>query len=201
MSRDPGIWTAALLTLAVWSYLYKQNVVFQAVEHVFIGISAAHAMTVAFRSIASTAVRPLLRDGDLGTLFPLAAGLLLYARFTGRFSWLSRIPLGFTMGTAAAVAIRGSIDASLVKQVQATMLPLVSADNILVVTGTVAVLVYFLFNRKGRAGVLRPISAYGRYVIMAAFGAAYGNTVMMRISLLIPRMRLVFGAWLGISKH
>ncbi|HHW05866.1 MAG TPA: hypothetical protein GXX32_08225 [Methanothermobacter sp.] len=199
MNRDPGVWIAALLTLAAWSYLFKQNLVFQVVEHVFIGISAAHAMTMAYFTIQGKGIQPLL-SGDLSLLFPLIGGVLLYSRFLPKTSWLSRIPLGFTMGTAAAVVIRGSVDASFVKQIQATMLPLNSLDNVLLVLGTIATVTYFLFNLKSRGGVGGYLATFGRYVMMAAFGAAYGNTVMMRMSLLIPRVRFVFGEWLGLIK-
>jgi hypothetical protein len=199
MSRDPGVWIAALLTLAVWSYLYKQNLVFQVVEHVFIGISAAHAMTVAYFTIQGKGIQPLLA-GDMTLLFPIIGGLLLYTRFHPKTAWLSRMPLGFTMGTAAAVVIRGSVDASFVKQIQATMLPLTSLDNVLLVGGTIATVTYFLFNLKSRNGAGGYLATFGRYVMMAALGAAYGNTVMMRMSLLIPRVRFVFGDWLRVIK-
>jgi hypothetical protein len=199
VSQNAGVWTAAILTVTVWSYLYKQNIVFQVVEHLFIGISAAHAMTVAYLSIVSTGVTPLVRKGDLSLAVPLLAGTLLYSRFWPKASTLSRIPLAFTMGTAAAVVLRGSIDASFVQQVKATMLPLDSVNNVLLVIGTISVAVYFLFHEKSRTGLLAPISVAGRCVMMLAFGAAYGNTVMMRMSLLIPRIRLVFSTWLGLT--
>jgi hypothetical protein len=200
MSTDPGVVIAGFLTVLVWSYLYKQNIVFQVVEHLFIGLSAAHAMTVAYSGIVQNGVVPLVAGDDLFLIFPLIGGVLLYARFVPRLSWLSRIPLGFTMGTAAAVAIRGSLDASLVKQVQGTMVPLTSVNNVVLVAGTVATVAYFLFNLRSRRGVGEWTSAFGRLIMMAAFGAAYGNTVMMRMSLLIPRVKSVFGDWLGLIR-
>lgn len=199
MSRDMGVWIAALLTLAAWSYLYKQNIVFQVVEHLFIGISAAHAITVAYGNIVSTGLTPLVQKGDLAMPIPLICGAMLYGRFWPTASGLSRIPLALTMGTAAAVAIRGSVDASFIQQVKSTMLPLNTVDNALLVFGTISVIAYFLFNKKSRTGPMVAVSRGGRYVMMLAFGAAYGNTVMMRMSLLIPRMRLVFSTWLGLT--
>jgi hypothetical protein len=200
MSTDPGVVIAGFLTVLVWSYLYKQNIVFQVVEHLFVGLSAAHAMTVAYSGIVQNGVVPLVAGDDLFLIFPLIGGVLLYARFVPRLSWLSRIPLGFTMGTAAAVAIRGALDASLVKQVQGTMVPLTSVNNVVLVAGTVATVAHFLFNLRSRRGVGEWTSAFGRLIMMAAFGAAYGNTVMMRMSLLIPRVKSVFGDWLGLIK-
>ncbi|MGI6632946.1 MAG: hypothetical protein ACOX5M_07820 [Bacillota bacterium] len=197
MNGDPGTWIAAVLTVITWSYLYKQNRIFQIAEHLFVGISAAHAMTVAFTNVRSGCVTPFL-EGDRSMLIPLVGGLLLYARFAPRLAHLSRIPLGFTMGTAAAVAIRGALGPSFIQQVRGTVIPLNSVDDIILVGGTVATLAYFLFGTKSRTGALAYAATLGRYTMMAAFGAAYGNTVMMRMSLLIPRIKLVFGTWLGL---
>ncbi|HHY45659.1 MAG TPA: hypothetical protein GX512_08125 [Firmicutes bacterium] len=197
MSRDPGIWTAALLTLVAWSYLLKQNILFQAVEHLFVGISAAHAMTVAFTNLRDTCLRPAL-SGEWTVIVPILGGLLLYTRFVPKISHLSRIPLAFTMGTAAGVVMTGSLGPSFIQQVSGTMVPLNSPDNAILVLGTVTTIAYFLFGRKSRSGVMDCAAKVGRYVMMASFGAAYGNTVMMRMSLLIPRIRLVFGDWLGL---
>jgi hypothetical protein len=197
MSRDPGIWTAALLTVVVWSYLFKQNTLFQTVEHLFVGISAAHAMTVAFTSLSDTCLAPVLA-GDWAMIVPLLGGLLLYTRFLRKMSHLSRIPLAFSMGTAAAVVIRGSLGPSFIQQVAGTIIPLTSPDNVILVVGTVTTIAYFLFGQKSRSGMMDQAARLGRYAMMASFGAAYGNTVMMRMSLLIPRIRLVFGDWLGL---
>lgn len=198
MSATMGTWIAGILTVAVWSYLYKQNIVFQVVEHLFIGVSAAHAMTVAYFNIVSTGIKPVFEKGDWALLLPLVGGLLLYAKFLPKISWLSRIPLAFTMGTGAGVAIWGAVDASFIKQISGTMIPLNSIENLLLVAGTIATLVHFLFNANSRKHGLEKVGILGRYTMMIAFGAAYGNTVMMRMSLLIPRMRFVFGTWLGL---
>ena len=197
MNSDAGIWISALLTIAVWSYLIKQNTLFQVVEHLFVGISAAHTMTVAFANLRDNCVGPALA-GDRSMIIPLLGGLLLYTRFVPRISHLSRIPLAFSMGTAAGVAIKGALGPSFIQQVTGTIVPLNSADNFILVVGTVATIADFLFNVKSRSGVMGRVAGLGRYVIMAAFGAAYGNTVMMRMSLLIPRVKLVFGDWLGL---
>ena len=121
MNGDPGTWIAAVLTVITWSYLYKQNRIFQIAEHLFVGISAAHAMTVAFTNVRSGCVTPFL-EGDRSMLIPLVGGLLLYARFAPRLAHLSRIPLGFTMGPAAEVAIRGALVPSFIQQVRGTVI-------------------------------------------------------------------------------
>ncbi len=60
--RTIGIWLAAFFTLAVLSFLYKDNPFYKIAEHAFVGISAAYWMVVAFWT---TIVQNLL-----GKLFP-----------------------------------------------------------------------------------------------------------------------------------
>jgi len=60
--RTIGIWLAAFFTLAILSFLYKDNPFYKIAEHAFVGVSAAYWMTVGFWS---TVVPNLL-----GKLFP-----------------------------------------------------------------------------------------------------------------------------------
>ena len=56
-------------------------------------------------------------------------------------------------------------------------------------------LVYFFFTLE-KKGVQGAVSKVGRYVMMIAFGAAFGNTVMARVSLFLGRMQFLLGDWL-----
>ena len=40
----------------------------------------------------------------------------------------------------------------------------------------------------------------GKWVMMVAFGASFGATVMGRLTLLLGRLRFLFGTWLPIVK-
>ena len=47
MSTDPGIWVAAILTLAVFSFLYRENPVFRFAEHLLVAddkVEVIHAV-------------------------------------------------------------------------------------------------------------------------------------------------------------
>ena len=39
-----GTWTAAACTLAVFSYLYRDNALWRAVEHLYVGLSAGYGL-------------------------------------------------------------------------------------------------------------------------------------------------------------
>ncbi|HHT85016.1 MAG: hypothetical protein ACOX34_04640 [Bacillota bacterium] len=93
-----------------------------------------------------------------------------------------------------------------IDQIRATFLPLwvagdwwASVSNILYVVGTFTALVYFLFTLE-KKGIQGKVSSIGRWTMMLAFGAAFGNTVMARVSLFLGRMQFLLGDWLGIVK-
>ena len=54
----------------------------------------------------------------------------------------------------------------------------------------------FTFKRDGP--VLKNVATAGRWLMMIAFGAMFGSTVMARLSLFIERMYFLLGDWLQI---
>ena len=72
-----------------------------------------------------------------------------------------------------------------------------SADRLIIMLGSVAVLFYFFFSLEHK-GTVGAISRAGIIFLMVAFGAAFGYTVMARESLLIGRFQFLLGDWLGL---
>jgi hypothetical protein len=202
MSTSSGVWIAAVLTIFAYSYLYKDNPLFKFAEHLFVGIGAAQAIVMGYQNIVEQAWKPLTTKGSWWMIIPLSLGLLLYGRFAKSRSaaLLSRLPIAFLVGLAAALSIRGALDASLVRQVAATMTPMKTVSNWIFMLSVVATISYFFFTSYGRIGILKHSAEAGRWVMMVAFGAAFGNTVMARMSLVIGRLQFLFGTWIKILK-
>jgi hypothetical protein len=199
MSSDSGVWLAAILTIAAYSFLWKENRLYRAAEHIFVGIGAGYSLVMGYTNVVGKAWEPITGKGQIYLLIPVIMGLMLFARFAKSVNWASRIPLAFLVGMGAAVALRGAIEQQFVKQVQATMMPLNSLNNIIVVLGTIGVLSYFFFTfPKNRA--LSVSTDIGRWIMMVTFGAAFGNGVMGRISLSIGIMQFMFGDWIKLIK-
>ncbi len=201
MNMTIGVWLAALMTIACYSYLYKENTLYRYVEHLFVGLGAGYSIAMGWNNIRNVAWNPLINDGKYIMIVPLVLGVLLFARFLpGSNKWLARIPMAFLVGTGIALSARAAILAEFVQQIRATIIPLNSVNNILIVFGTIGVLAYFFFSSTftERIPGLKYGSLVGRYVMMAAFGAAFGNGVMGRISLLISRLQFIVGTWLGL---
>jgi len=203
-----GIWIGALCTLAIFSYLLRENPFFRTAEHLFIGMAAGIGIFYGYQSIVTNAWNPLFNPGDEPRqwfmIVPLVLGVLLYTRFLKKGKWISRIPLGFMVGVGSALAIRGVIGASFMNQITATMsLPLwgvmskFGIDSLLFILGVLGTLIYFYFSREQK-GPFKVGASIGKWVMMIAFGASFGNTVMARMSLLVGRIYYLLGEWLAI---
>lgn len=198
MAETAGVMVSGIFLIAIYSYLFKDNVFYRYTEHIYVGFAAAHAIVIGLQNIKEEAVRPLL-GGQWTAIIPLGLGLLLYARFIKKVSHLSRTPLAFMMGVAAGVTITGSVEASFVKQIRATVLPLTTLDNIVMVLGTISTLAYFLFipfkkrsTVPEKRGFLSGLSVLGRATMMVAFGSSFGFVVMARLSYLVGRLQFLF---------
>jgi len=208
-----GVSVAAILTLMVYSYLLGDNFLYRLAEHLFVGVAVAYTVVVAFHSVLLPRVlQPLLSapQDNVLLVIPLLLGLLLLTCAVPRWRWLASVPLAFLTGVGAALAVGGALTGILLPQMQATMLPLNPqlglerfANNLVIVLGTVCSLVYFYFTaRPGSPGgrVVSGMGSIGRWILVATFGALFGNVVMGRVSLLIGRVQFLLGDWLQVIR-
>jgi hypothetical protein len=207
MSTDIWIWIAALLTLGIFSFLYKDNPFYRFCEHLFVGITNGYAITFYWhRIIVPSLINPLAKGEKLYLLIFAFIGALYFTRFIPRLSWLVRIPIAFVIGYGAGAAIPRTIEASIIEQAKATILQrsnftniFTSISSIIIFFGVIATIIYFFFSTE-RKGVLKHFAYSGIIFIMLGFGASFGYTVMARISLLIGRLTFLLRDWLGIIK-
>ena len=189
----------AFFTLAIYSFLYKDNPVFKFAEHVFAGLSAGYYVGLIFQSVINQQVWiPLTQDGRILVIVPAILGVLMFARFFPRIGWLTRLPLAFAIGSTAGIMFIQQLHGIILPQVSRTVLPLDSLDNILIVVGVLSTLIYFYFS-KPHTGPLGWVASGGIGFIMVAFGAHFGYTVMARVSLLIGRIQFLLLDWLHLG--
>ena len=208
-----GTILAAGLTLALYSFLYKDNPVFKAAEHLYVGVVAAYELSLVwYQNILVDVFNPLFRPPEGSgpkwlVLVPALLGLFLMTRLFGRWIWLSRISFAFFVGLGAGLAIPRRIASFVLQQIEPSIRPL-STDIAslgwgvlnppIILLGVVSVLVYFYFSVE-HTGVVGGISKVGIYFLMVSFGASFGYTVMARISLLIGRVNFLLEDWLNLS--
>lgn len=196
-----GIWVGALLTLAIFSFLYRDNPVYKFAESLFVGVGAGYWLAVLFQNTLRPNLINELAAHNWWRLGPLVLAVVMILRLFPRIGWVSRWAIGFMIGGAAGVNIVGYAAGDLVNQIYATIIPLraptlaQSLNSILIVVGVLGVLVYFFFSREHK-GALGVGARIGIWVLMVAFGASFGYTVMGRISLLIGRIHYLLFQWL-----
>jgi len=208
MGTTIGTFIAAGLTLCVYSFLYKDNPFYKFAEHLFVGVAAGY--TIAIVAWHQTIVRliwhPIKADGNFTVLIPTAIGLLMFSRFIPRYRWLIRWPLAFTIGVWAGASIPRIMQSFIFEQAEATLQPFTAVGNlqlfttinsVIIAIGVLCTLIYFFFSVEHR-GPIGVTSRIGTFFLMVSFGAAFGYTVMARISLLIGRIYFLLRDWLHI---
>jgi hypothetical protein len=191
-----GTWLAGFLTLAIFSFLYKDNPVYKLAEHIYVGVSAGYWLIyVAFFDVYPMLIQGFQNETGIERwilLVPGALGVIMLSRWFPRGAWLSRWPIAFTVGVGAGLGITANIQGYVVPQLQATLLPvtgwnIVSINNVILTVGVVTTILYFYFS-KPHKGALGWMARVGIVFIMISFGASFGYTLMARISLLIGRL-------------
>jgi hypothetical protein len=192
-----GAWVAAGLTLFMFSFLYKDNPFFRFGEHLYVGVSIGYIIVrIHYDVMIKSLYTPITQEGKWSLLIPAFLGLLILTRFVPKVSWLSRISFAVIVGFGSGVAIPRIISSNILQQIQGTLRPLLNAGTgrfgmaelnaMLILGGVVTVLVYFFFSIEHR-GAIRVAARTGIYFLMVYFGAAFGYTVMARMSLVIGR--------------
>lgn len=194
-----GVWLAAVGTLAMMSLLIKENPYYRTFEHLFIGMSAGHAIVLGVNNIKNLVFTPLFTGGELILIIPLLFGCALYTRYSKSLSWFSRLPLALLTGTGAGLGIKGAVEAQFLEQVSATFLQMNTVNNIIFVLAVISTIWYFFFTYRQPKGVSW-IPSMGRWVMMVTFGASFGNAAMGRLSLLIGRFQFLLRDWLNLLR-
>jgi len=188
---------AGLLTLAILSFLYRDNPIYKTAEYLLIGVSIGYVLVVTWtNTLMSLLFEPLFGGTNFWLIIPLVLGLLMWARFSRKFSPLSRIPIGFMIGSGAGVAIPAMLYGRTLRQMSATVAPLVDSSGMpdvsaaVVIVGLIATLSYFYFSRE-HAGGFGKLAKVGTFFLMIFFGTTFGYTVMSRMSTFIGRMEFL----------
>jgi hypothetical protein len=203
-------WIGVILTLAVFSYLWKDNPIFHFAEVLFVGLATSNWIIEYYDGL----LKPFVLDnlagkGEWYYLLPMAVGLLYYFRYVKGMSWLARIPIalevGYGVGYGLALNPRtylrslgdSFVDFTVTNEA-GKFLFWDSLWEFVFFAIIVCVLVYFFFTRKKDSAIFRYPATFGRWAMMVAFGAAFGFTIMARVSLLIGRISYILGDFLGL---
>ena len=218
-----GIWLAAFLTLSIYSFLYRDNPFYRFAEYLFIGISVGYYIVIyihqGFIPFAWepfwAAVKPFWpgiprEAGWIGLikLIPIALGLLFFGGLSPRHTWLIRYPSAVLVGFGSGLSIPLMLQTFIFAQTRGTVEPFAAInagtlspwgiiEAVLMFIGVACTLTYFFFSVEHR-GPVKWLSKVGIAFLMIGFGAAFGNTVMGRVALLIQRVDFLLNDWIGM---
>jgi hypothetical protein len=212
-----GLIVGAALTIIIFSYLFSDNVLYRWVLALLVGSGAGYVMGIALRFLvldwlaqARTAESPVVR---IFYFVPLLLGILLLfkgfasSKLLGRFTVLGNIPMGYLLGTGAAVAIAGALLGTLFPQIRATGDALTMANfpwgllqGVVMLVGTVTALLVFSPRARGREGEIKPAARWlqrtGQFFIIVALATVFAGAITSGLTLWIERwselIRLVF---------
>jgi hypothetical protein len=219
-----GLTFGIFVTLGTLSFLYKDNPFYKIAEHLVVGVSAGYFVIILWHNALVPKLFQKLADGDWyfgyfnsmnwEYMIPAILGIMMFARFSKDYSWLSRWPMALYIGISAGLAVPLEMSNKVNKQLYAMMVEIDWANffghggfnlldvtsglsQVLIIIGTLSAITYFFFS-KAHTGAFGAAAKLGIWVLMIGFGASFGFTVMARISLFINRLQDTF-AWGNVA--
>jgi len=207
-----GIWVAALLTLFILSFVYRDNPFYKVAESILIGVSAAYWMVVGFWStlvpqLLGKLAPDLVRAYALPSLpasqtpgldaalafIPLLLGFMLLWRLAPKGGWISVWPIAFVIGTTAGIRLVGAIEADLMRQVVAAMKPLVVFEDGVGAAGEAIRMFDFWGTVGSVVGVVGVLSVLTYFFFSVEHKGAVGKTARVGIWFLMISFGSAFG--------
>lgn len=141
-ANSVGLWVAALLTLAIFSFLYRDNTAYRLAEAIIIGVSAAYWGVIGVWDSIVPKLGGALAHGwtteyilpnlpapttqsQIGMGVALVLGILLVLRLVPAVGGISVWTMAFIVGITAGAKIVSHVESDLLAQTVATMQPLV----------------------------------------------------------------------------
>jgi hypothetical protein len=201
-----GPWLAAACTLAIYSILYRENVVFRLFEHIFIGLATGYGAYVVITQVIGPKWWVPMSQGNWYWVFAPLTASLFYFVYSRRLVWMNRLVIGGFMGLGAGLGIVGFVT-ELMPQLSSSFKPILLSgapylhfNNLIFALTLVTVMSYFFFSVSHRHRGVAASARVGRWMLMVAFGAIFGNTVMGRMSLFIDRAAFLLFDFLRIPR-
>lgn len=193
-------WVAAILTLMLFSFLWKENKFYRIAEHVGVGAAAGHATLIAINSIQTSCLKPL-QKGQLLFAIPLILGLMVFLRLSKKFGWVSRYPMLFMTGTGIGVMLGAIMEGQIIGLLKVTVADIfvenafLAFSALITLVGFVTTLSYFIFTKE-HTGTLGKSAKVGRVFIMASFACNWSAEMIYYLGLIVSAFMFLINVWI-----
>ncbi len=211
---DPlTLWVGAFATIAVLSYLAKDNALYRLVQQAALGAAVGIGIVRIWQDVLEPNWWLPIRAAFGGKghwtgalwLLALIPGSLWYFQLSKKWFWVSRLVSGLFIGVAAGLAFKSQI-LLVLPQLGASLKPLnpfaapggLSAasalgclSNLVFLAGMLGALLYFFFSLRAESPLVRHSMRFGRLTIMVCLGAMFASTVMTRMAYLLDRFQFL----------
>jgi len=181
-----GLIVGSAVSIGAYSVLIGDNPISKITENLYMGILGGYILATNWDFINKNAFTRI-QGGQYIYVLAIILSLMLFTRLKREWIWVSRYPVALTVGVGLGLAMRATVITDFLGQIKATILPLNSINNLIMLIGTVTTTAYFLFTREYK-GTYKYINQTGRLFLLVAFGVAYGQTVSFRYELVIGRL-------------
>ncbi len=200
-----GTTVAALVTLAVWSYLAGERRLFSWAQYLLAGLATGYLLVLSVREVlVPQLVSPLLADPGRLELWPALAGVavLAVARWLPR--GIGALPIAFLVAATAAFALGGAVVGTLLPQTASALLDDgqsvgALANAVIGLVISLLVLVVFLHGSP-RGRLVAGAAGIGRWLLVGGIGGWIGFLLVSRLALLVDRLRFLLVDWLGLGR-
>ncbi len=192
-----GILVGFLLTIAILSFVIKDNPLYRLAVHVLVGVSAGYAVVIVINEVVLPLFDTLSHSTSLPVrlywIVPLILAALLLLKLIPRTAWIGNSAMAVIVGVGAAVGLLGAIVGTLLPQI------LVQYDDALLGIGigllAIIALAYFFFTaRQSEQGLAKMpnwypyVGAAGRVVITMTLAGLFAGALNTSIVLLVQRV-------------
>lgn len=212
-----GMLVGLVLTLSVFSYIFGDNALFRLAIHIFIGVSSAYVLALAWYSVIwPQLLVPLwlgTQEQRLLAIFPFLLGGLLLTKASPRLAWIGSLPMAYLVGVGVATAIGGAVIGTIFPQVAAAInvfdLELAAqaagvstavqlVNGVVFLLGTLSTLIYFHFGARPRtnqppqrSAPVEALAWVGQFFIAITFGALFAGVYTAALAALVERWTFI----------
>jgi hypothetical protein len=203
LAGTAATWSAAIVTIVVWSSLAGVERPFRLAQHLLAGLATGFLVVLAVRDVlVPRLLLPLVTSPATNLLlWPALALVVVIVASRWLPKTLVATPVALLVAGTAAFGLGGAVVGTLLPQMAGSAVSGGDAGSlagqILALVITIVVLVSFIHGRPaGRTVTVA--SRVGRWVLVAGLGGWLGFLVVSRLALVVDRLGFLLGDWLGL---